>query len=87
MAPTVRILEAPVPPPLMDGRGDLGLPEELESRLRESPGAREAFSAWSLMQQWDVAWFIEESPDERTRLRRAMKARSVLEGRLALLGT
>ena len=87
VTPTIRIPELASAPEWVAGKGNLELPEELEGRLGESPRARDAFMSWSLMQQWDVAWFIEESADLRTRRRRAEKALSVLEGRLALLGT
>lgn len=63
----------------------LGLPEELEQALAESPMARAAFAAWPPPQQWDVAWFILECADAGTRRRRARAARAVLEGRLELL--
>jgi len=86
MVPTVRI-PAPEPFDWKVDRLPLDLPEELQLSLDVSPEAREKFGAWSLMQQWDVAWFIEEAVDERTRKRRAEKAIGVLERRLALLGT
>lgn len=86
MVPTVRI-PAPEPFDWKVDRLPLDLPEELQNSLDVCPEARQAFGAWSLMQQWDVAWFIEEAVDERTRRRRTEKAIGVLERRLALLGT
>lgn len=86
MTPTVRI-SSPEPFDWKVDRVPLDLPEELERTLDVSPIAREMFGAWALMQQWDVAWFIEQSADEKTRRRRAEKALGVLERRLALLGT
>ena len=86
MTPTVRI-SAPEPFDWRVDRVPLDLPEELQQTLDINPEARRAFGDWSLMQQWDVAWFIQEAADERTRRRRAEKAIGVLERRLALLGT
>lgn len=86
MVPTVRI-DATEPFDWKVERVPLDLPEELERDLGARPRARQAFGAWSLLQQWDVAWFIEQGADERTRRRRAEKAIGVLERRLALLGT
>jgi uncharacterized protein YdeI (YjbR/CyaY-like superfamily) len=86
MVHTVR-LSAPEPFDWKVDRAPLDLPEELQLTLDVNPKARQDFGAWSLMQQWDVAWFIEEAVDEHTRKRRADKAIGVLERRLALLGT
>jgi uncharacterized protein YdeI (YjbR/CyaY-like superfamily) len=86
LTPTVQI---PASEPF-DWRVDkmsLDLPEELERTLEVNPEARRAFADWSIMQQWDVTWFIEEAADERTRHRRAEKALSLLERRLAFLGS
>ena len=83
--PTTIRLSAPDASDWMARRELLGLPEELEQALAESPLARAGFASWPLPQQWDVAWFIQECPDEATRCRRARAARAVLEGRLALL--